>query len=139
MSWCIQWDGPLLLATLLQLVSEDTVILLSLVLRPTQIEKWHEVFGRYFAVAVVATDADSELLHEPADEGADAQLAARKADDDEYTLKYFDDSGDEGRAMNVLRLKPLLPLPPESVVLELLRSTSSAQPPAPSQLSDSDY
>jgi len=140
LTWAIQWDGPLLLATLLQLVSEHTLIVVSLTLRPTQIQGWHDLFDHYFTITVLATDSDPELLQDPGDESACSAGTQSTAcqSDDEYTLKYFDDSGDEGRAMNVLQLKPVLPLPPEDVIRELIRNTSSAKPAASRPVNDSD-
>merc|ERR1712187_1029563 len=63
-----KWDGPLLLATMMQLVTEDTQIIFSHTHRPNQLQRWREVFESHFVLkifppdetAAVVGDADSE-------------------------------------------------------------------------------
>lgn len=129
MTWLIKWDGPLLLCTLLQLVDANTKILFSFTHRPYQLQGWRELFEPYFSLEVIDMEDNAEPTNPASDEEAGTlELQGQSTlleEKDPYSLKYFDDSGDEGKTISILNLRPILPLPSDSVVKEMLASLST--------------
>jgi len=120
-----KWDGPLLLVTLLQLVMENTQVVLSHTRRPNQLQRLQDIFDPYFSIDVFPSDTEPDATDDAEGEvSSTPRVLGMKVtsdpDDFAYDIKYFDDSGDEGQEIVILILKPRTPLASESKIAELL-------------------
>jgi len=109
-----KWDTPLLLVTLLQLARPQTQILVSFTHRPRELHWWRQTFEAYFRIEVLPVSEDDVL-------SADGKASEGK---DEFSLKYFDDSGEEDKQISILRFELISPGPSDEEIRRLLHSVS---------------
>mmetsp|Transcript_32077 Transcript_32077/g.92159 ORF Transcript_32077/g.92159 Transcript_32077/m.92159 type:complete len:291 (+) Transcript_32077:70-942(+) len=101
--------NPLLL-TLLQLVDEESEVLLAHVQRRDELRRWQACCGQYFSIEAVATDSEISA-RAPVERGGE---------DEEGGPSDGDDSGEESLAVTVYRMRLRGQPPTDDEVAQLL-------------------